>query len=406
MKSNWYSIGGGVYEERARGKATGKYRARITLNKRRTWRVLAGAKNRHAARKASANGAWCESADNFAALARLYQDAGCPNRKFETRTKEFIKGENARLVKIVEWFGRYDPDEIRLPLLPKYAAWRMRGARGSGGGTRAVDKDFNTLSNVLQYGIAIEQVEQNHIRSNRPRYRKADDINRSRNRMPKNADEIHQMSEHLLDNVRSEVFAWMNYFAMFTGCRTSELLRLRMDAREIGDDKYEPGCITHADEAELSPLYAGTLKLLHLKRSKHGINPWALIGPEFDEMLDCFHRWHKTRYPRSKWYFPGLMANTLVDAGSHGKAIARAAQMLNLPKITPHGFRAYYVTKRRRDKIPDPMVAAEIGDKTVALISNTYGETPGKGPLGWKPSNGLPSWQRWRSAATKVARIA
>jgi integrase len=68
---------------------------------------------------------------------------------------------------------------------------------------------------------------------------------------------------------------------------------------------------------------------------------------------------------------------------------------LNLPQITPHGFRSYFATKLHRDGKRDEDIAAAIGDRTVSLVQNTYRECPGGEKLGWLPSNGIPGWRRW-----------
>ena len=108
---------------------------------------------------------------------------------------------------------------------------------------------------------------------------------------------------------------------------------------------------------------------------------------------------------RSKVYFCGPDGEVL-NKGSHARAMARACRELSLPKITPHGFRAYYVTKRRRDKAMDSQIAAEIGDKTVDLISKVYGDAPGGAVLSWTPATTLPAWLRWQPDAAKIERIA
>jgi hypothetical protein len=176
-------------------------------------------------------------------------------------------------------FGRRRANEIRLADLPDYARWRMRHIPKSRTGERAVDKDFCTLSNVLNYGVSIGQLDFNYIRSGRPRYRKASDVRHSREVMPPNADVIHQMANYFFDYRRSEVFGWLCYFSMFTGCRQSELRRLTHDAK----DETQPGFMRPGY------LYLG-------RRSKSGLNPWAEVCSEFSDMLDCFLRWHKTRY--------------------------------------------------------------------------------------------------------------
>lgn len=365
----------------------GRYWARFPVHGRYTWKLLRDVTTKRDA-IAEAQSATAPRADSFTALSQLYVDAGCPNRRMETRPAYFVKEETARVVTLQEWFGNFTADEIRLPLIPKYAAWRMRRCRTKHGCQRAVDKDLNTLSNVLQYGIVIQAIEQNHIRYNRPRYRKTSDVIHCRTKMPEDADTIHEVCDYLLSNsVRSEVFAWMTLFQMFTGCRTSELLRLRLDA-----PAGSPG---HRADGHL-----------HLgRRSKSGVNPFIAIGDDFARMLQCFDLWHRSRHPRHKPYFPSPFGS-VTTAKSHGHALRRVCESLNIPHITPHGLRAYYVTKRRRDGAHDAVVASEIGDKTVTLIATTYGDIPGGKLLTWKPGRGLPSWDRWLPEQAKIARIA
>ena len=364
----------------------GRYHARFPVHGRYTWKLLKETTKRDAI--AAAQAATASRADSFDALAQLYLDAGCPNRRMESRTKDFIKEESSRVGTLKVWFGKFLPDEIRLPLIPKYATWRMKRCRTKKGCQRAVDKDLNTLSNVLQYGIAIQAIEQNHIHYNRPRYRKTSDVIHCRAKMPESADVIHSICDYMLANsVRSEVFAWMTLFQVFTGCRTSELLRLR-----FGAPSGQPG--HRADDH------------LHLgRRSKSGVNPFVVIGDDFARMLQCFDLWHTARHPHHKPYFPSPFGS-VTTAKSHGQALRRVCLALGIPHIIPHGLRAYYVTKRRREGVHDSVVAAEIGDKTVSLIPTTYGDTPGGKPLSWKPSQGLPAWDRWLPEQQKIARIA
>ncbi len=202
---------------------------------------------------------WQPAGDTFATLAQLYLDAGCPNKRFESRSGEFTHAERIRLSSLTTYFGPHPCDEIRLKLLPAYSVWRMRQVK-KGTGARTVDLDLCTLSNVINYGVAIGQLELNWIARNRPRYRKAADVRRSREVMPASADVIHALADVLLADIRSEVTGWLTLFAMFTGCRTSELLRLRLDAT--------------AEQA--GHLAAG---YLHLgRRSKNGTNPYCALG--------------------------------------------------------------------------------------------------------------------------------
>ncbi|MFO1514270.1 MAG: hypothetical protein U1F83_15390 [Verrucomicrobiota bacterium] len=387
------SKGGGVYQS-----AVGRYWARPWINGRRTWRVLAATTAR-AAFKEVADASWRESADTVAALAKLWLDADCPNSRLEPQPHR-VAAQAKRVENLLCYFGKQHPDDVRLTLLPAYAAWRKRRCRKSTG-ERTVDMDLVTLSNVLTYGVLKGICEFNAIRTNRPKYRKASDVRHARVVMPPSADAIHQLADYFFSDFRSEVFGWQALFAMFTGTRTSELLRLRTDARTIDD----PGFIQWAR----NPKPDGPLGLLHIQRSKHGMNPEVIIGAEFADMLACHKRWRLDRYPRNPFYLPGKLDKTPVESTSFGHALRRACRDIGLPHITPHGFRAYYVTKRRSDGVPDTIIASEIGDATVSLMHTTYGDRPkswlGGEPLGWMPAAGLPAWARWQPEILKVVKL-
>ena len=378
----------------------GRFWSRPTINRRRTWRMIVDGAGNPVKRKAvavaqSLNTDWRPNSENFSSLVELYVQAGCITRKqkWKRGSDDFVSEETTRANKLAQYFGKLPVSEVNdLFQLQAYAKWRLKQFE-KGKGTRAVDKEGQTLSNVINYAVCITKQERlNYVRENRATYHTVK--SRSRQRMPVSADIIHHIADYFFTAsqndgraLRSEVFGWMTLFQMFTGCRTSELLRLRKDAATVDDPGFIQG------------------EHLFLARSKGGINPWASISPEFAAMLPCFWRWHQDRFPKAKVFFPGPMGK-VVDATAHVHAMKNATTKLGLPHLTPHGLRSYYVTKRRRDGILDSHIAAEIGDTTVALISSTYGAHPGGAKLSWLPSQGLPAWSLWQPAATKIARIA
>jgi integrase len=322
-------------------------------------------------------------------LAAAYLAAGCPTRKqkFKRPSAAFITAEKRQAAKLVEYFRTQPVAEVNdLLQIEPYARWRLRQFEKGHGG-RAVDKEVQTLSNIINFAVfATKQERINFIHSNRPRYHVVK--SRARQRMPENADVIHQLCDYFFAKPISEVFAWITLFQMFTGCRTSELLRLRLNA-----DPQESGHVA-----------AGHLHLG--RRSKSGINPFVPIGPEFGQMLDCFNRWHRARFLKFAPYFPGLFGE-VIGSESHCHALTRACRKLALPHITPHGLRAYAATKWLREGRTHAEVAAMLGDKTAALIGSTYADAPGESAaLSYLPSASLPSWLRWQPEQTKIARIA
>jgi integrase len=393
------AIGGGVYQD----PVTGAYYARPWINRRRTWRRLAAVKPREAIREAATT-PWAGTGKHFSALAQLYIDARCPNKKLESRSPVFCQPETARAKKLIEFYGRFTAEEITLATIPRYRVWRVRQLKANPEagrtGDRTVDKDLVTLSNILSYGCAQGLITTNHVRTGRPKYRTASAVRHSREVAPASAAVIHQIADSLFSDLRSEVLGWQLLFAAFTGCRTSELLRLRVDAA----DPAQPGHYQPAGEGS----QPGLLSLG--RRSKGGVNPWAMVGPEFAAMLQHFFAWHRKRHPRATHYFPSpLRASAPVNLGALGHALARQCRALDLPHITPHGLRSWYVTKRRSDGVTDTVIAGEIGDQTVALMQTTYGARPanwtGGEALSWLPAGRLPAWIIWAPAHTKIIRL-
>ena len=192
---------------------------------------------------------------------------------------------------------------------------------------------------------------------------------------------------------------WHCFFAGFTGCRTSELLRLRRDAKTNQDAGFIEW-LSAAEQKERGPEILGHLYLG--RRSKNGMNPWAKIGPEFAEMIRAYLNWHRQRFgvDGSPWFFPGRTAEECLAPESFGHAVKRIAAAKTFQHITPHGFRAFYATKRLRDGARPVDIAAEMGDKTVQLIEQIYADNPGGKPLYWSPADSLPAWHKWTPVKT------
>lgn len=368
------SIGHGVYVA-----TNGVFWARIVINRRRTWRTL-GAKTEKQAIKEAFSTEWIPKVEKFESLAKLYLQNGCPDKRLQPRNDALALEETGRIRTLNDFFGRYPCNEIRLPLLPAYKDWRVRRLK-RGTGERTVDKELTTLSNALNYGVMAQLIEYNHIAAGRPKYRRAADIKHCRESAPSNAAVIHRLAKHFFaQSKRSQVLGWQLLFSMFTGCRTSELLRLRVDAK----DRTEPGFIGGGH--------------LHIRRSKGGVNPFCVIGPEFAEMVEAFKTWRQAlpEGQKSDFYFVNYRGDC-IKRHALSQALKAARKHLQLPHITPHGIRSFYVTKRRSDGLADVVIAGEIGDKTSILMESTYGQRPpnwtGGIKLDWVPKGVTPAWR-------------
>lgn len=398
------SIGDGVYKDEA-----GSFYVRPSIDGKRTWRKLDAVKQRYAIEEARAKftdhsrakqgivkSPFAPADGMFQALSDAYVAAGCPNKKLEPRAVAFATNEKLRLVPLNAFFGKRIAAMIRIPMLTEYAAWRKPQFKKRGcTGERTIDMEFVTLSNVLHYGVAIGEVEFNRVAVGRPRYRKAEDIQRSKERAIKSGDDLHRLAEYFFDSWKSEVMGWLVIFSALTGCRNEELRALRLD----GTSAETPGWISGNQ--------------LFLRRAKRGIHPWKEIKDELADALECFRYWHEMRFPAgtrhfTPWWFPGQSRGQM-QKDSFRHAVYRACSDLELPRVSPHGFRSFYVTKRRSEGAPDVQIAIEIGDKTVAVISESYGDVPpnwvGQEKLSFMPKEGLPAWARWKAQETKIITL-
>lgn len=401
-------ISSGVYKD----DTDGSFWVRPWIDGRRTWRKLDATKQKYAIEEANlkkadhtraklgaAKSPYAREAGMFRELADAYITAGCPNKRLERRDGKFSDGEKLRLAVLNEFFGSRTAKSIRIPALTEYAAWRRpRFKKANCAGDRSIDMELCTLSNVLTYGVVIGELEFNPISIGRPRFQTAANISRSKERMVASGDDIHRLAEYFFDSPRpkTEVMGWMTIFSALTGCRHIELRRLRVD----GHGPETPGWISG--------------NYLFLARAKKGVNPYIEIKGELAEALECFQYWHQERYPAgtehfSPWWFPGQNKRDQLSSGAFCYALDRACKELGLPKASPHGFRAFYVTKRRSDGISDAQIAGEIGDKTVAIIAESYGDRPpnwtGQEKLSFLPKEGLPAWARWKPADEKLVSL-
>lgn len=385
--------GSGVYQHYdAGGQPLPEFSVRLTINRRRTFRKL-DATTRKAAVIEARNLKPTSTPKSFDVLADLWLAAGCPGKSGTPKKLDQPKKSAGMLRK---YFGTHRVDEIKLALMDGYADWRRKFIRRGKGGGATVQLDLVTLSNILHFGVKLGTkqgfIDINPVYRGRDRYHK--NVRHAREVRPKTADVIHQIAAELLANEQTAVHGWHSLFAMFTGCRTSELLRLRRDAK--GDLEQEgAGFIRYLPENEVAERTDGTIGHLYLgRRSKNGMNPWTKIGVEFRAMLTEFFRWHDATYGGEQpYYFP--VNHTTLNRDSFGRRLAAAAKSLGLPHVTPHGYRSYYATKRLRDGATPRDIAAEMGDKTVALVDAVYADHPDGAKLHWTPLTAPPVWTQF-----------
>lgn len=380
-----------------RHRDSGHFYERIRLNGRRTWRrlhssSLSDAVAESAAKRTDHHRAKLGLAvDPYAPKVKPltvgevlehYRTKGFPNQRGRQRSERTRLDEERRLPRLLSWWGSMPVADVSYRKCAEYGRSRVKQDGRSG---RATDLDLWTLANAFKCALRGGLVDSNPLSGDRPAFGDVTPVRQSRETMPESVDELHLLAARLFDNPRSEVIGFQLLIEALSGLRTSEALALRIDAQ----NSRCPGFI----EGDW----------LWVKRLKRGVNPFALIHPDLRELMQAHRNWLRQAFPGSPWWFPTHRhdGKVAVNAGALSHALRRLTKELSLPPRTSHGLRAYYVTTRRAQGIPDAQVAAEIGDASGAeIITNTYGAVPpnwrGQGmQLGWRPASASPAWSRW-----------
>jgi integrase len=386
-KLTFQSHGGGLY----RHVPSGAWYERPWIDGKRTWRKLDSAKQGEArgelaARRSSQARSRLGLAINpyaggqtVAAILDEYERSGFPDRHRRGRNDKARATETRNTGYLRRIIGDVPAASITAQVCDHYADTRRRETADSGrNGSRTVDVELQTLSNALSYARRIGMTIANPLQHGRPRYHRASEARHARDCSPSSGNELHLLARTIAEDPRGEALAWQCLLSALTGCRTSEIIRLRFDA-----PPRKPGNV----EGEW----------LWIERSKGGVNPYVVLHPDLKACMAAHLRWHQEKHPESPWWFPSpRKKGAPVESTSLVHAISRAAGALGLGQRTSHGLRAFYVTVRRSQGISDGQIAAEIGDKSVALISTTYGQVPpgwrGGPELSWVPTDGNPSF--------------
>jgi len=395
MSQHWKSRGDRVYER----LGDGKFFEKVKIGGKWTFRLLSVCNvtaARELARKNQSNQSLAQAgvagvkdpyANNSGAeLSSLFNgwiEANCPGKKQRTKSGKQLDQELSRIGFLRSFWDAKRVDQIEEADCVTYWESRQGQIRKGMHGGRAVDMELGTLCSCLGWALHTKRIKR-HPLTHRPKFRgtgAAAEIVHCRERMPKSAHELHKLAREFFSRRGSEVLGWQLLFEAFTGCRTSEALRMRWDAEE-GQAGYIEG------------------NSLYLERSKKGINPEVEIHPALAQLLEAMKQWRTLRGIDSPWFFPGKDKTSPVKGGSLSKALARVAPDAVGHDVISHGLRAYYVTVRRSQGINDGQIAWEIGDKSgPAIISSTYGDPPPSWKTGGKKLEWMTPDPAWMALA-------
>ena len=204
--------------------------------------------------------------------------------------------------------------------------------------------ELTTLSNALTLAVRRGELKANPL-TGRTAYTVADTVRHCREVAP--TPEGLAKITGWLRNTREPAVADLVAFLAYSGLRIGEALPLTWETVNL-------------DEG-----------LVNVRREKRGCNPWVAITPDLETLLRAmqgratsgllFPSPHDPSKPR--------------EQARVNRRLAAACKGLELPHVTPHGLRSYFVTQARQSGLTDAEIAMLIGDKTgPSIIATTYGD--------------------------------
>jgi len=282
-----------------------------------------------------------------------YMQAGCPDRKMRVKAPSTAEMERKSLQRVRAYFGSRAAVSLTLNDCDRFRDWRMSGGytwqraekvRRSRAGNRSVDLELQALGNALALAVRRGRLKVDPLRG-RTRYHREEDTRHCRECAP-TPTEL-QLIEATLRQRNKTVIANCVMFLAFSGLRINEALPLEWEAVDWTND------------------------LIHVKREKHGCNPWVPILPEMETLLRRMRA-----QSISHWLFPSPTdPSQPVPYITIASALTRVCRDLKIKHCTAHGCRSYFVTRCREAGLSDAEIAALIGDRTgPAIIARTYGD--------------------------------
>lgn len=345
-------------------------------------------------------------------LCKLYIKLGYPRRKGPPPVGKQLEEEKRRVEMIMQWpRAKYPWKELTLEDCQRYYDWRIkRLTRVGKGGGRTVDLELATLSNIFRCAMRNQSktgVTSNPFYSERPRFRRADEVEHCRDFMPRSADELHALARAAQSSPKGEAIAFAIMFQAMIGHRINELLKLRTDA----PTKNTPGFIetvTKTDKKTGATYTQRTKLYLYRSNSHKGAYGHIEIFPELDTLLEAHRLWHRKRYPTGNpWYFPSPhKPSQPLNVSTVTKALVRLSAICGQPKRTSHSLRSYRVNVLRSQGKSDDEIALRLGQKTRGeMIVKVYGEGLDY-KLDYTPKEIAPMWDQWLPETKKTGQRA
>lgn len=309
----------------------------------------------------------------------FYRTANFPRADGRQRSHRGIYNNKRYAEWLIEGIGNCRIDEFNSSNWNSYTASAVKEKRG----IVALDQEMILLRTAWKYCTRFPNetgITDTPSFSWHQNLRHKSEVYHCRSRQPDNAEQLHEMSAYFFkQRIKYAVMGWYILFQAMIGCRRSELLRLRLDAKTADTPGFDDG------------------QHLWLYRSKthKGTSPFIAVHPDLRELLKAHRTWISEAYPGSPWYFPSVIKRTdpqAMNPQSISSAFSRLRKATGIDKSS-HGLRSYYINVRRSQGASDGQIALEVGHKNAHMIVETYGEVlPVK--LDWTPK-GPPAWERW-----------
>ena len=314
----------------------------------------------------------------IAVILDAYEKAGYPDHQGNPKKPgDHLTSELASIVALRGFWDGKEVGALTQNNWDDYRDWRRINCSRKGSScNRATDLDKNCLSNACKWAIRKEKLADNPM-SKIGKFSSYLKAKHCKAYSPQKVEELHAAVRAVFNSPKSEALGWQALFEAASGCRTAEILQLRLDAQPD-----EPGYILDDN--------------MCVRRCKNvgRENPFVNLTPEFKVIISAHKIWHDRYYPNNPWYFPnvrtvakGKVACPHAQTSSLTKCLDRLFDKKILKrKFTSHGMRAFYVLWRRSHGISDAQICAEInqigGTRTLEI---SYGIVPpswlgGKGP--------------------------
>jgi integrase len=286
-----------------------------------------------------------------------YIQEGCPTRTMQPKKPRTVEMEKWGLERIVAKLGDTPAAALAFKDADEYKAWRV--AKGfeskhkltdkqkaqTWSRLRTVDMELGYLSNALSLAVRRGVLRVNPL-AGRSRFVVAAAVRHCRDKAP-TPKALGEIEKQLRNDGEHDV-ADFTLFVALTGLRLNEARWLTWEDVSWGE------------------------RLIHVKREKDGVCPWAVMSAELETLL-------RAMQGRSRGYllFPSpLDPKQPRDASAIRSKLRAACKSAGVPHVCPHGLRAYFVTRCREAGLGDFEIAGLIGQRSgPQLVAQVYGQT-------------------------------